>query len=103
MPQEFRVSSVSTFSPQEDNSFSIPGEEGSVEAPDTSTFSSFTDPIGITIKDIEIGGTANFSFTLPKSVGDQLLALDNLDEATYLQFNRAENIFLDYSVDSDGK
>ena len=103
LPQEFRVSSVSTFSPQEDNSFSIPGQEGSIDAPDTSSFSSFTDPIGITIKDIEIGGTANFSFTLPKSVGDQLLALENLDEATYLKFNRAENKFLDYRVDGDGK
>ena len=78
MPQEFRVSSVSTFSPQGITPFRYLARKGLLMLP--SSFSSFTDPIGITIKDIEIGGTANFS--LHSCVGDQLLALENLDEAT---------------------
>jgi hypothetical protein len=84
LPGDNSASGVDTYA-DNGNGFTIPnssGGEDTIAAPDPASFDAASDPIALTIKDVDPGATISFDFYLPQTVADSLPA--DLSQATYL-------------------
>jgi hypothetical protein len=85
LPGDTRAAGLSTYASDE-NGYSIPDTNGqleSIEKPNAELFKTFSDPIALTIMDVEPGATINVDFILPQSISNTLP--QELSEAVYLK------------------
>jgi len=99
LPGDTRAAGVTTYAPS-DSGYQIPDASGAVvpvNKPDAAEFDTLSDPIALTVKDVEPGATITVNFTLPQSIADALP--EDLSQATYLKLKG--DTFEDYR-DSGG-
>jgi hypothetical protein len=85
LPGDTRAAGLNTYTGDE-NGYNIPDTNGliaSIQKPDAGQFKTFSDPIALTIMDVEPGATISVDFTLPQSISNSLP--QDLSEATYLK------------------
>jgi len=96
VPGDTSAAGVDTYTASS-GAYGIPNTSGGVDqisTPDASSFASVTDPIALTIKDVEPGATIEFKFILPQASADLLPS--NLSQARYFKLDNIKNKFVNY-------
>jgi hypothetical protein len=96
LPGDTSAAGIDTYS-ADNGSYSIPNTSGSndsISTPDAGSFQSVTDPIALTIKDVEPGATISFNFVLPQASAD--LLPQDLTQARYFKLDNVQKKFVNY-------
>ena len=101
LPGDTRVGGVATYAENE-GSYSIQnaaGETQTIAKPTSNNLTALSDPIAVSITDLEPGGSIDIDFQLPRSISNNLPA--DLSLAKYYKLNTTTSSFEDY-VDDEG-
>ena len=101
LPGDTRVGGVATYAENE-GSYSIQnaaGETQTIAKPTSNNLTALSDPIAVSITDLEPGGSIEIDFQLPRSISNNLPA--DLSLAKYYKLNTDTSSFEDY-VDGAG-
>ena len=96
------VAGLQTFTADDNGNFNIPNQTGELQ-PVTSpnSFTLVTDPIALTIEDVDPGSEFSIKFILPQVSADALPS--DLSQARYLKFNNFDKEFKDYRDEERNK
>jgi hypothetical protein len=101
VPGDTSAAGIDTYTASS-GAYGIPNTSGGIDqiaTPEASSFKSVTDPIALTIKDVEPGATITFKFILPQDSADLLPS--NLSQARYFKLDNIKDEFVNF-LDSNG-